>query len=473
MTVRRRLVRTIWQTLLLAGVAPAALAQTPSITFRPDARTFYGASQQVLVDLCDDWSIRDASTRVWLNGTQLSNPSWTQGDASCSIHHVLTLNLTLVAGNNTLQVQACETNVPESCATESRTYTYTASDPVKPTGQAAPGSMTATTPSLAVGVNWCDDYKLNLTSPQFWLNGSPVTPATQAGTSSGSCYSAASSQATLTLQSGGNAFKAAVRDSAGNVSDTVRATYTYTPPAPISPLSRVGEDRVRRPGLCAVGCFDASLSYTAPAYISLDDAHTISLAYSSAHATPRGMVELDVAVGSGTVPGKIGLRLINGAGAAMPLLGTGQTSVYYAGAPGTNRVSAWFDATSYATGTYRFTAEVTRDYGTSLQVDTLGVRVIVINEAGSRFGAGWSLVGEQKVILPSGSMDPTGVTLVDGAGGAVFFAAPGSCGSSGACTYVSPPSEFNTLTRASDRFALVSSSGDSTVFTLAGKIAWT
>jgi RHS repeat-associated protein len=471
MMTLRWLGKTTRQMLLLLGTAPAALAQTPSISFRPDTRTFYGPNQQVLVDLCDDSSIRDASTRVWLNGTQLANPSWTQGDASCPVHHVLTLNLAFAFGSNTLQVQACETNVPESCATENSTYTYTTPDPVKPTGQVVPGTGTFSSSTLSVTASWCDDYRLNLTSPQFWLNGIAVMPTTQAGMPSGGCYAAASSQATLTLQSGANAFKAVARDSAGNLSDTVRATYTYTAPAATSPLSRVGEDRVRRPGLCAIGCFDATLGYTAPPYVSLDAPHTLSLFYSSAHANPRGMVELDVAGGSGTVPGKIGLRLINGAGAALPLLGTGQTSVYYAGMSGTNRVSAWFDATSLATGTYRFTAEVTRDYGSSVQVDTLGVRVIVINEVSSRFGAGWSLAAEQKLILPSGSMDPTGVTLVDGTGGAAFFATPGSCGSSGPCTYVSPPSEFNTLTRASDRYALVSPSGDSTVFTLSGKLS--
>src|SRR5262249_12688933 len=160
---------------------------------------------------------------------------------------------------------------------------------------------------------------------------------------------------------GANAFKAVVRDSSGNVSDTVRATYTYTPM-----VSKVGEDRVRRPGLCALGCLDATLAYATPAYVTLDAGRSLPLFYSSAAAQPRGMVQFDVAVNGGPVPSTIGLRLLDANGAAVPLMGTAQTWVYYAGALGINRVSAWFDATSLATGTYRYTAEVRRDYGTTV-----------------------------------------------------------------------------------------------------------
>jgi hypothetical protein len=49
----------------LAGVAPPAQARgTPTISFQPDGRTFYGPNQQVQVHICDDSSVRDASTRV-------------------------------------------------------------------------------------------------------------------------------------------------------------------------------------------------------------------------------------------------------------------------------------------------------------------------------------------------------------------------------------------------------------------------
>ncbi|HEX9938189.1 MAG TPA: RHS repeat-associated core domain-containing protein [Longimicrobium sp.] len=454
----------------LAGAATRAQAQgLPIISFHPDGRTFYGPHQQVQVHICDEGSVRDASTRVWLNGTQLSITS-TAGDASCPVHRVVTLNLTFASGTNTLEARACQTIAPETCVNESATYTFTTPDPVKPSAQIATAAGTFTSPTLPVAVNWCDDYRLNSSSPQFWLNDTAVSIASTTANASGeNCYASATSSAVLTLQPGANQFKAVVRDSAGNVADTARATFTYTPA-----VSRVGEDRVRRPGLCAVSCFEATLGYSSPAYTSLDTQRSFSLLYSSAHAQPRGMVEVDVAVGAGPVPTKIGLRLLNAAGAAVPLFGTStQTVAYYSGSTGTNRVSAWFNADSLATGTYRYTAEVLRHYGSTLSTDTMMVRVIVVNEADSRFGVGWSIAGEQKIAIPSGAMDPAGVTLVDGTGNAVFFSAPSTCGSSGACTYLSPPSEFNTLVRTSDRYALLSPAGDSAVFTLAGKIART
>lgn len=464
--------RTAWLLLLLlCGLAAPALAQTPTIDFVPSGHTFYGPNQQIQVHLCDDSSIRDVSTKVWLNGTQLTTPSWTQGDASCPVHHVLAVNVTLASGNNTLQVKACENIAPESCITESDVFAYATPDPVKPTAQVTPSTATFTSSQLAVSVNWCDDYRLNLSSPQLWLNGSAVTIASTTATTApgGGCWASATSTASLTLSPGANAFKAVVRDSAGNVSDTLRATYTYTPM-----VTAVGEDRVRRPGLCAVSCFDATLAYAGPTYTSMDKDHGFVLSYSSAHAQPRGMVEVDVAVGAGPAPSRISLRLKNSSGAYMPLFGRStQTQVYYTGTTGTNRVSAWFDASSLPTGTYRYTAEVQREYssGTPPPPDTLGVRVIVINESASRYGAGWSLSGEPKLILPSGSMDASGVTLVDGTGNAVFFAAGAGCGGTGNCTYVSPPSEFATLVRTGDRFAVLGPQGDSTVFTLTGRVA--
>lgn len=405
MGVARRLL-TAGLILVAATVAGALRVHaqgTPIISFQPEGRTFYGPNQQVQVHICDDGSVRDASTRVWLNGTQLGISS-TQGDASCPVHRVVTLNLTFAPGSNALQVRACETIAPESCADEYTTYAYATPDPVKPVAQIATAGGTFASATLPVTVNWCDDYRLNLASPQLFLNNTAVSiGGTTANPSASNCHASATSSTVVTLQPGANELKAVVRDSTGNVSDTARATYTYTPL-----ISRVGEDRVRRPGLCAVGCFDGTFSYTTPAYTLLDAGHALSLVYSSAHAQPRGMVELDVAIGAGPVPGKIGLRLLNSVGAAVPLMGGTATAVYYTGAAGTNRVSAWFVADTLETGTYRYTAEVQRHYGGSVLTDTVAVRVIVVNARSSAYGAGWTLAAESKIVLPGGTRDPGG-----------------------------------------------------------------
>ncbi|HET7229347.1 MAG TPA: hypothetical protein VFJ16_05060 [Longimicrobium sp.] len=398
--------------LLLLGTVLTAAAQytPPDITFVPEERTFYGANQQVQVHICDDESVREAATRVWLNGTLVAASS-VAGDASCAVHRVVTLNLALSPGSNTLLVKACENLLAESCTTNEAVYVYAATDPVKPTGVVSPPGGTFATPTVPVEVAWCDDYRLNTASPQLFLNGTAVQATTTAAAGSSSCHAAAISTATLTLQPGANAFKAVVRDSAGNVSDTLRFTFTHAQPTAGAVILKVGEDRVRRPGLCAAACFDATLQYSSHTLTSMDAARAVTLAYSSAHAEPRGMVQLDVDVETGPVPTRIGLTLYNAGGAAVPLFGTTQTSAWYTGAAGANRVSAWFDASLLATGTYRYRAEVTRVYGTSVQTDTLGVRVIVVNETGSPYGAGWSIAQDVKLVPPGAGMDSGGVTI--------------------------------------------------------------
>jgi len=463
----RQLLRSVGLLLaLLACAAKPALAQYPEVWFEPEGKTFYGANQQVKAHICDPASIRDLSTKVWLRGTQITTPAWTQGDNSCAVHHVLTINVALVPGSNLLEVKACETIDPLSCATYGASYTYATPDPVKPTLQIATAAGSYGSSSLGVTVNLCDDYKLNPSSTQFWLNNVPVTVSGTTPTPPPNlgCYSSAAATATLTLPLGPDTFKAVVRDSAGNVSDTARAIFTFAPP-----VSVVGEPRVRRPGLCAMACFDATVGYSTAPYTSLDAPRSVSLVYNSSAAKPRALIQLDVNVGTGPVPNRIGVKVRNPAGGFMPLLHTQQTEVWYTGAAGTNRVPAWFDATSLATGTYRYTALVTREYGSSTQVDSVSVPVIVVNESASAFGAGWSLANDMRVVVPTGAMDPSGVTVVAGDGTAVFYTADSWCGS-GPCGFDAPPSEFSTLKRTSTGYVLKGLAGDSTTFTLTGQM---
>lgn len=437
----------------------------PYIWFEPEGRTFYGATQTITVHYCDAEQITSGSSRIWLNGTLVTHTVSTGAAGVCNVHRVATVSLTFASGSNKVKARACETSQTATCGNDSTYYIFTTPDPVKPTAQVSPAGGSFTQASAVVQIGWCDDYKLNMVTREVWLNNAPVTTGDAPGTSTPGCYSSRVSSLILPLQPGTNQFKAVVRDSAGNLSDTLRATFTHTPR-----LTLVSPDGVRRPALCEASCFDATLEYATPAYISLDQARSAALLYSSAHAQPRGFVQLDLANDPGAVPATVGLRLVRSNGAAEPLLGGTETIVHYAGAAGTQRLSAWFDASGLATGTYRYRAEVTRSYGGTLQTDTLGVRLVIINQAASVYGAGWSLAGQQKIILPSGGMDPSGVTLVEGDGNSVFFRAPGTCSLSGPCTYLSPASEFTTLARTSSGYARLGLDGDSAVFDATGRL---
>lgn len=453
-----------WLAFVAEAVAQGS-PTPPSIDFGNTAGTYYSAQQQFVVSICDDELISDASIVVKLNGTNVSH-TVANGDASCIQHRIVTTNVTLVPGSNTLSVKACESQTKaDSCATEQITVTLGAADTERPTGNVSPPSRAVTTGNQLVTFSWCDNYKVNLASTQVWLNGSPISTTTTSGTGQFGCYSAATTPVVVALQPGVNQIKAVVADSAGNLSDTLRATYTYS-----TPLTLVGEPRVITPQMCVAGCFDARLGYSTPAYVSLDAPRSLSFVYSSAHVYRRHLIEADLLVEPGAIPNRIGLRVLSPAGGAHELFGTTQTEVFYQAVPGVNRVSAWASIKYLPQGTYASKLEVSRYHSNVTLVDTIPLRVVSIDETGSPFGAGWSLSGYQRIVLPNSLMDTTGVTLITGDGQAAFFQKPASCATGAPCTYISPPGDYTTLVRTSGNFVRLSEGGDSTVFLLTGRL---
>jgi YD repeat-containing protein len=97
------------------------------------------------------------------------------------------------------------------------------------------------------------------------------------------------------------------------------------------------------------------------------------------------------------------------------------------------------DATSLATGRYGWQIDVTANYGTPVTT-TLTGSVNVINNAGSPFGSGWSLLNVQRLWPVSG-----GVILEYGAGLSSWFANGQQAG-----TFVTPEEDTSTLVRNGD-----------------------
>ncbi|HEU4457319.1 MAG TPA: RHS repeat-associated core domain-containing protein, partial [Longimicrobium sp.] len=448
-------------------IEPGEEPTPPTVWFEPAPRTFYGAAQAVKVHFCDGQAIVSGSTRIWLNGTAVTHTSTLSAHPWCTaVHRVSTVNLTLQLGSNQVKARACEGITTASCGTDSTTYVYATTDPVPPTASISPASGTVTTSTLHVSASWCDDGTLNLGSRQLLWNGVPVAASDGWQTGTDACWSSAASSASVTLQNGANTLQASIRDAAGNLSAVATATYTYAPA-----LTLVTPSGVRRPELCAASCFDATLGYATPAYVSLDAPRAARLVYSSAHARPRGFVQLDLRENLSTPPVRVSLRLIRPDGTPQTL-NDGRDAVFYDAANGTSRLSAWFDATAMQTGTYRYRAEVTRHFATGAHhTDTLGVRVVVVNESENPFGAGWSLAGYARVHLPAAGTAADGVTLGEGNGTAGFFAAAPGCAATGACAYTSPPGDFTTLARGADGwFRRSDAQGDSAVFDPAGRL---
>lgn len=191
-----------------------------------------------------------------------------------------------------------------------------------------------------------------------------------------------------------------------------------------------------------VAQFGANLSYSTPAYVSMDVPRSLSLFYSSAQAKPRGLVQVNVA--DATPAQHYSILLKDRYGAQVPLTFGASENFYRGGAPGdTARLAAQFDAASLATGAYEYQVIVRRWNNGQLSSDNSStapwVRVLVVNEAQSPYGAGWSIAGLQRIHRQTdGSLVVTG-----GNGTAQFYARPSTCGAQ--CTYQRPMGEWSEI----------------------------
>src|SRR5213075_1607019 len=89
----------------------------------------------------------------------------------------------------------------------------------------------------------------------------------------------------------------------------------------------------------------------------------------------------------------------------------GSTELYFnsSGTNAVNRIVAPFDGASLPTGSYNYTATVTSIWSNQQIATTVSTRVTIQNEATSEFGAGWTLVGMQRLYYQT-----DGVLAIDG-----------------------------------------------------------
>lgn len=196
---------------------------------------------------------------------------------------------------------------------------------------------------------------------------------------------------------------------------------------------------------CVAGCFDATAGYSAAPYVSWDRLHSVQLIYRYTQAAPQGLVQVNMRDTSSTPDTTMSIRLKDSHGAYVTFAG-GSTEIFYAWTAhpadsNVNRLAAVFDATPLPTGAYNDTV-VVRAYkrdGSFLEYGA-PVRILIVNEAGSPFGAGWSIVGFQRLYLQADGS----VVITEGNGSIAYFAPQAGCSYS--CTFTTPRGDFTTLT---------------------------
>ncbi|MBB4636556.1 RHS repeat-associated core domain-containing protein [Longimicrobium terrae] len=176
----------------------------------------------------------------------------------------------------------------------------------------------------------------------------------------------------------------------------------------------------------------ANVSFTTPAYVSLDQPRSLSFSYSSGTVRPSGLVQIDMLDNSGDPPSRASIRLqVNGAWVT--------PETFYTVGTGPTRLSARYDASSYRSSAWLVTA-VVRKYWTDgrVQEQTVNTRASIVNERTSMFGSGWMLNGFQRL-----TDQGDGVFITEGGVG-LWFARTG-CDPDGSCRYATPSGDFTTV----------------------------
>jgi RHS repeat-associated protein len=212
----------------------------------------------------------------------------------------------------------------------------------------------------------------------------------------------------------------------------LRALETYaTPVVSTAPHASAYRD---------VRLSSAQYGYTTPAYYTLGQARSVHLQYVSGTARPLGFVQVDATDNSLVPAARTSIRLRTAAGADVTLVG-GLREAFYQSGSGATRLAAEFQADDLPSGAWPYDVIVTSYWndGTVRQAPPVRIRVPIVNEAASPFGAGWTRAGQQRLYDQG---DGAFITR-DGTGS--FFEHP--CP---ACGWTAPAGDLTRLSRDAD-----------------------
>ena len=317
---------------------------------------------------------------------------------------------------------------------------------VFPDGQSLPESMNSGPISISFGVSGTSSG--NTYFIDMYCDGIVVT-----GCSStiGSSFTGMRGSIPVNIWTGGvgtGRVRIKVYKSGGTPSDSGWYNVTVTSPYQPATLAIAQNSVLRDVGRCVANCFENVQSYSTSAYATINVARNVTLMYRSWQAHPLGAVQIDATDYSQTPADSLSLLLQRSNGTYVTFTNASQEIFFRAGvANGTTRLAAQFDASSDGTSDSTYTA-IVKSYwqNHTVQQASIPVRVMVINESSSPYGAGWSLAGVQRVYPGTDG----GVIVTDGAGSASFFA--GSCVPSSSCTFTSPAGDFSVLSTGANGY---------------------
>jgi RHS repeat-associated protein len=308
-----------------------------------------------------------------------------------------------------------------------------------PTATFAPASGSVVGSTVTVTITWCaTSGSLNLSSHKVLLNGSNITTQFSTNTTSVfGCTSAVRSIGTITLFAGSNSLVSMITDGTGALRQSV-ATYSSGPNLSLAEQQQRG---LIDPARCIADCFEATLAYSTPAYVSRDVPRTAILQYRSGRAFPTAAVQVeatDAAAAAGTL---FRLKLRRTWDNAFQAFTNNALELTFARkTAGSTILAAQVHTGGLATGAYRYKALVTSIYPNNVvsAEASIDVMILVVNEAASPLGAGVAVADLQRAKAQS-----DGVLVWDGDGEASFFS--GTCALTASCSYTAPVGDWSWL----------------------------
>ncbi|MCZ6804625.1 MAG: putative Ig domain-containing protein [Proteobacteria bacterium] len=183
--------------------------------------------------------------------------------------------------------------------------------------------------------------------------------------------------------------------------------------------------------------------HTLPPYYSLGSARTVHLSYNSLNANPQPIINIESTFGNFAPPPESMSTRIKVGGIDQSTEFFSETLIAPSAIRGqfeSSRPSIQFDASAFTTGIYDYDLTVNCHFPISRRSETLSGDVVVLNDINSPFGAGWSLVGLQRITI-----NPEGLALVTGGDGTGLIFTPINV-----TNFESPAADFSVLIRNGD-----------------------
>jgi YD repeat-containing protein len=274
-------------------------------------------------------------------------------------------------------------------------------------------------------ITWTHDHALDGFSRQVWWNGEPVADVdyTAEMQSDDGSHLLARSDVQLWFGAGNQTVQARICAVDGPCTTASASTEVPAPPS-VPRADPVISLAPHHSGFQDPARYGSTLSYTTPAYVSLDQPRTLTLLYVSETAFPRSFVQVDVTDLSTDRPDAFSITIADSTGATRAQSNGGHIACWRNTgdtAQRVTRLAAQWTMLSVASSAPRSTV-IVRSYWeepngtTTMRESRDSIRVPMVNRASSPYGAGWMVAGVQR-LHPSAS----GVLVDEGTGAASWF----------------------------------------------------